>query len=606
MSTHGLTKEQIFQYQINSRPSIWAQHYTKLRGKPYRFEQLMKDGALDLRKPSEIPKEDWRIGLRGQRQFLQQPLDDQHPHKAMQKSRQCGASENEVRETLWFSDVHPYTKQAYVFPTFDQVADFSKTRIEAVMKESPHVRDRMGLDPITGKKKPGEDPVDNVRLRKMGDDSWIFFRSGHTPKAGEGIDVDKVTFDEIDRMHPNVMIAFNETLSSSAYGWRRDISTPSLPGVGVNASFKESDQQHWFMKCPHCNYWMTLIHDFPKNVVDLKKDSRGVANHNLHLSHSFIRENDLYAYICMNCKAFVSDETRVNGIWRPLYDYKTRVRGYQISQLMCPWISCSQLMQKKEDYSLDQLFENYVIGRPYLGDNVMVSRGDILRCIDMSMTSPYDFRRDDVAQGVDWGNRSWGVNGMKHPDNPEKLIIMDIWDVLEAESMDIDGRRDNPHIRKTAEKMRQWDARRGVFDAGYGKDRNFELMQDFPGKIFSCFYPSLSTDSTKQVEDIWNEDDARVSVDRTMTLMIMAKKFRDGKFVIPAWVAQNPLFETFITHVTNLVLVRDIETDEKTKKEIIKQRVGTLPGGDHFGHAMNYLCIALRNLGSSGGSDFFV
>jgi hypothetical protein len=235
----------------------------------------------------------------------------------------------------------------------------------------------------------------------------------------------------------------------------------------------------------------------------------------------------------------------------------------------------------------------------------MVSRGDIMRCIDNSMTSPYDFRRDNVAQGVDWGNRSWGANGMRHPDNPDKIIILDIWDIKEDEAEMHDGRKDNPHIRKTGEKLRQWDARRGVFDAGYGKDRNWELMQDFPGKVFSCFYPSLSTDITKTIEDVWNEDDAKVSVDRTMTLMIMAKMFRDGRFVIPAWVAQNPLFETFILHVTNLVLVRDIETDEKTKKEVIKQRVGTLPGGDHFGHAMNYLTIALRKVIDDGGSEFF-
>lgn len=199
------TTEEIIKYQVQKRPSIWAQYYTKLRGKDYRFEQRLPDGSLDLRHAHEIPRDDYRIGLRGQRQFLQQPLDDQHQHKTMQKSRQCGASENEVRETLWFGDAHPRTKQAYVFPTFDQVADFSKTRIEEVMKDSPYVRDRMGLDPLTGKKKPGQaaEVVDNVRLRKIGD-SWIFFRSGHTPKAGEGIDVDKVTFDEIDRMHQSI------------------------------------------------------------------------------------------------------------------------------------------------------------------------------------------------------------------------------------------------------------------------------------------------------------------------------------------------------------------------------------------------------------------
>jgi hypothetical protein len=609
MSSRQPTREEIFEYQIKTRPSIWAQFYTRLRGKEYRFEQLTPDGRLDLRRPNEIPHSDPRIGLRGQRQFLQQILDDQHKHKTNQKSRQCGASENEVRETLHFGDQHPFTKQAYVFPTFDQVADFSKTRIEEVMKDSPMSGSAWAWTRSQGKKRPGEDVVDNVRLRKIGD-SWIFFRSGHTPKAGEGIDVDKVTFDEIDRMHPNVMIAFNETLSSSAFGWRRDVSTPSLPGVGVNASFKESDQRHWFMKCPHCNNWFTLIHDFPKCVVELTKDSRGLPNHDHHLSNPWLRQEDTHAYVCMKCHNFVSDETRVLGIWKALYPYKAPdqlrgIRGYQISQLMCPWISASDLMKKKKDYQLDQLFENYVIGRPYLGDNVMVSRADIMRCVDMSITNPYDLRRDNITQGVDWGNTSWGVNGMRHPDNPELAVIMDIWTASEDEAQIHDGRKDNPHIRRTAEKMRQWNVKRGVFDAGYGKDRNWELMQDFPGKVFSCFYPNLSTDMTKNVEDVWNEDDSKVSVDRTLTLMLMAKGFRDGRYIIPKWVAENPHFETFIKHVTNLVLIRDIETDEKTKKEIIKQRVGTLPGGDHFGHAMNYFSIALRKMDNSGSSDFF-
>jgi len=411
---------------------------------------------------------------------------------------------------------------------------------------------------------------------------------------------------EIDRMSPNVMIAFNETLSSSAYGWRRDVSTPSLPGVGVNASFKDSDQQHWFMKCPHCNQWTAMIHDFPKNVEKLSTDRHGKPNHNLHLVHNFIQESDHYVYICMKCKRPMSDETRVNGIWQPLYPRKERIRGYQISQLMCPWISATQLMQKKEDYKLDQLFMNYVIGLTYLGDNVMITKGDILRCIDTSITNPYDFRRENVCQGVDWGNTSWGINGMPHPDNPNKVIILDIWNVLDDEATTTDGRKDNPHITRTADKMRQWDARRGVFDAGYGKDRNWELMQVFPGKVFSCFYPNLSSVGTKTVEDQWNDDDAKVSVDRTLTLRIMAKMFRDGLFVIPNWVASNPLFDTFIKHLTNIVLISDIEEDVKTRKEMVTQRVGTLPGGDHFAHAMNYLTIALRKANSNSGGDFFV
>ncbi len=599
----GLTIEQVIDYQTKARPSIWAQRHTKLRGKLYRFEQRLPNGKLDLRRAGDIPRTDTNIGLRGQRQFLQKILDDQHRHKCTQKSRQCGASENEVRETLWFSDVHEYTKQVYVFPTFDQVADFSKTRIEEVMKDSPYVKERMGFDPVTGKKKQGEDPVDNVRLRRMGN-SFIFFRSGHSPKAGEGIDCDKVVFDEIDRMHQQVMIAFNETLSSSAFGWRRDVSTPSLPGVGVNASFQKSDQKHWWMKCPHCNHWFTLIHDFPKCVVELQKDTKGTPNHNLHLSHDFISETDTHAYICMKCGKFVSDETRVLGLWHPLYPHIKDLSGYQISQVMCAWISATDLMRKKADYNLEQLFMNYVIGMPYLGDNILLTAADILRCVDRSVTNPYDYKRDMVCIGGDWGNQSWGLAGMRLP-NSEKYLLLDMWAIEDSDTKLVSGRKDNPHIRMSVEKIRQWNAKRAVFDAGYGKDKNWELMQEFPKKVFGCFYPNLSTDVTKNVHDQWNEDDNKVSVDRTTTLLTMCKEIRDGKWVIPDWVARNPLFPTFVKHLTNLVVIRDIEEDERTHKEMIKVRVGTLPGGDHFGHAMNYLTISLRKAGNSGKSSFF-
>lgn len=595
-----LSYSDILDYQCRKRPSIWAQRYTKLRGRPYRFEQLLSDGSLDLRQPHEIPHHETNIGLRGQRQFLQQPLDDQHPWKAMQKSRQCGASENEVREALWFADTFPYTKQVYLFPTFDQVADFSKTRIEEVMKDSPYLKDRMGIDPVTNKKRKGTEVVDNVRLRKLGD-SWIFFRSGSQPKAGEGIDVDCVRFDEIDRIPAASLTAFNETLSASSFGWRRDVSTPSLPNVGVNASFSKSDQQHWWMRCPSCSHWFTLIHDFPNCVVELPRDSYGRANHDYHLRYSFIKETDLYAYQCMKCKRLVSDETRIRGMWQPLYKHRDRIRGYQISQLICPWISATQLMQKKEDYKLEQLFENYVIGRPYLGDNILLTREDIMQCIDTGLVNPYDLKLRGVCIGTDWGNQSWGIAGMIHPDNPDKVVILDIWSIEDSESTS----GENPHIQKSIEKFRQWNAVRGVYDAGYGKDRNWELMQVFPSRVFSCFYPNLSTANSKQVKDQWNGTDAKVNVDRTLTLKIMTKAFRDQQIVIPDWVTKNPLFDTFITHLTNLVLIRDIEEDDKTKKETITERVGTLSGGDHFAHAMNYLMIALRKEEETKSSMLF-
>lgn len=595
----SIPPELVMQYNIKHRPSIWAQYYTKLKGRDYRFERLTDSGDLDLKGKA----------LGGQRQFLQQPLDDQHEWKSFQKSRQCGASENHVRETLWFADQHPHTKQVYVFPTDQQVSDFSRTRIDEVVKDSPYLIRRLGMDPKTRKRLPGgEEVINSVHLRKIGE-SFIFFRSGHSPKAGEGIDCDIVYFDEIDRMHPNVFAAFNETLTSSNYGWRRDISTPSLPGVGVNQSFSRSDQHHWWMKCPHCNHFFTLILDEDYGIVELPRDTNGRANHDYHLHYDFIQEDDTHAFACPKCHRAVSDETRIQGFWHPLHSDNKRIRGYQISQLICPWISATKIIQKKEDYQgLEQAWTNYVIGLPYLGDNVLVTSNDIWACVDRSLKNPYELKREGLNMGVDWGNESWMITGMLHPDGSGRIIIMDIASVKDREAqVTADGKKDNPHIREVANKMRQWQATRGVFDAGYGKDRNHELLNQFPARVFSCFYPEAGAKTIKTFQDQWDEKGFKVSVDRTMTLKVATKMFVDRKVVIPEWVVLNPLFETFIRHVTNLVSIKDIEEDMSTRTERIIERIGSLPGGDHLGHAWNYLTIALRAQKAGGGnSDFFM
>lgn len=570
------TAQEILDYNIYHRPSIWAQYYTRLKGEPYRFERLLPDGKPDLSRPQL------------QRKFLQQPLDDQHPWKATQKARQLGLSENGVRETLWFADTHDFTKQVYLFPTDNQVKDFSRTRISEVIEDSPYLQQRMGIDPETRKRiDTTSEYVDNVKLKKIGK-SYIFFRSGATSKAGEGIDCDVVTFDEIDRMAPDVQIAFNETLSASPYGWRRDISTPTLPGVGVNASFQNSDQQHWWMKCPHCGNFFTLILEYPRSVVPLTAKMRekyGLADDETHI------------YICVKCGEMVTNETRILGFWHPLYKDRTRVRGYQLTQMTAPWISATKMMAKREDYRLDQLFMNYVIGLPYLGDNILIRRSDVEKCIDTSLTDIGQVKLRDVCIGGDWGNESWQIVGM--PYNERQWILLDLFKVTDAHKIG----NQNPHITFSADLFRKWRTKLAVYDAGYGKDRNFELLSTFPGKVYSCFYPNNFTDYTKDFSDRWDDTGMRVSVDRTMTLKLMVKKFVDGEIVIPNWVAQSELFPTFIKHITNLVSIREISED-KNGVESITERIGSLPGGDHFGHAMNYLSIALRKVGNRPKSEF--
>lgn len=573
----NFTTAEILAYEQKRRPSVWAQVNTRLKGEPFRFST--PDGKQ----------------LQLQREFLKQPLDDQHPHKTTQKARQLGLSENGVRESLWFADMHDFTKQVYTFPTDGQVKDFSRTRIKEVIDDSPYLTRRMGIDPHTKKRiNHLEEIVDNVKLKKIGK-SYIFFRSGATPKAGEGIDCDVVYFDEIDRMHPNVTIAFNETLSSSPYGWRRDISTPSLPGVGVNASFQKSDQQHWFMKCPFCGEYFTLILEFPRCIIDIPKTWYN------KYPNLYDRDKDKKAYICVKCNSPVDNETKMKGFWYPLYKHKKDIRGYQLTQLVAPWISATRVMQKKEDYKVEQLFVNYVIGLTYLGDNILLTKHDIERCIDYTIDDPVKLNIKNVVIGGDWGNESWQIAGMKHPNNKDLWVILDLFKISDTDKIG----NENPHIKYSTQFFKKWRAKLGIYDAGYGKDRNFDLLKTFPGKIFSCFYPNNFTDYTKDFEDRWDEDGHRLSVDRTMSLKLVAHKFVSGEVVIPKWVAESPLFPTFVKHLTNLVSVKDID-EQIDGGEKITERIGSLPGGDHFAHACLYMFAGLRLGSNAPKSDFWM
>lgn len=576
----NFSEQEILEYGCKTRPSIWAQRYTALKGRPYTFKGLLPDGKLDLSKK----------GLIQQRQFLQQPLDDQHPWTTHQKSRQLGLTENSTRECLWFADQHDYTKQVYVFPTDQQVKDFSRTRVSETIDSSNYLLKRMNIDPYTRKKiDKATEEVDNVKLKKI-NKSFIFFRSGATPRAGEGIDCDVVYFDELDRMARNVTVAFNETIAQSLFGWRRDISTPSLPNVGVNDSFEQSDRNYWFMKCPHCNNFFTLILEYPKSIIELPKKWINSYPH-------IFNEWDTHAYVCTKCYKPVDNATRINGFWHPIYPSRNRIRGYQLTQLIAAWISATKLMQKKTDYKLTQLFINYVIGLPYLGDNIILSETDIQKCINYNIENPHKITRRNVVVGGDWGNESWQIVACTSPDYPDKIIILDLKKIEEVPS------GENPHITESIDLFRTWNAELGVYDAGYGKDRNWELRQTFPGKIFSCFYPNNFTDYTKDFEDRWEDNSGRVSVDRTMTIKLSLKQFKDNKIIIPKWVAENPLFPKFTKHLTNMVSIKDIDED-KHGVEVITERIGSLPGGDHFGHAWNYLLIGIRKIKDNIKNDF--
>jgi len=512
-------------------PSIWVMRKRKLKGEPLSF----------------VPREINARTMNRVRPFLEQPLNDESREKGYRKARQMGLSENSVSEVLWFLDTKPHTKAFYTFPTNRQMQDFSNTRIAEAISESDHLKSVMG-------------DIKNVNLKQVGT-SFLFLRGSQTERLGEGVDADIAFFDEIDRMPQRVKVAFEESLQGSLWGYVREISTPTVPNHGIDEGWNKSKQWYWFIKCSKCNTKQTLEW--------LPTDDHGG-------KVSIAEREGIHVYVCRHCDREISMEDRIRGEWVAKYP-RREPSYYQFTQLMAPWITAERLFQKQEDYPFKQLFFNYCLGIPYLGDNVLVTEENILaRQVHVSR----DKWRGPRAMGIDWGDRSWIVVLQALADGKVGLVHLE-----RIETSDIDE-----IVAQVAACFERFDVKVMVNDAGYGKDRNTMLLKKFPDRVFSCFYPNVEKGS-KIFEPQWQDESHKVSLDRTTSIKLALGLFRVKDSVVIAPEVSLMELKTFVKHCTNLVAVRDF--DEKTRE--IEEWIAST-GQDHYGHAWNYAATALQKL----------
>jgi len=531
-----------------SDPVIWTMVKRRLRKMPltYDVSALIKAGRTTM-----------DVLLR-HRPFLIQPLRDQHKHKCYIKSRQVGVSELSITETLQFLDTHGNDKKwVYCFPREKQLLQFSSTRLVPAFEESPLMAALLG--------------VPNQTLLKRINKGYLLLRSTWESNLGEGIDADGVTFDEKDRMKPGIDVAFKESLKSSPYGYLRELSTPTLPGRGIDEVWKKSDQHLWHVRCTKCNLWQPI--DYPDNFVQLVD----------YPQHGLTEiPQDSWTFACRKpmCRGPLD---RLHGQWVATFPDRKLVRGYHITQMMCPWISPTGIMQELITYKFRQLWENYVLGRISKGESILVSDEDLLAC--SAGYQLYAHRTRDWAKisiGIDWGATNWFVVlGLNALNNRRYVIGLGIIE---------DDARDALNMSEVISYISPFEPDIIIADAGYGKDRNAKLLKHFDPsgqleRFFACFY-NPSTKASRTFQPQWG--DARVLVDRTISLKMMCRAFKDREIGLAA---NDPKTEILKKHIRALAPLKEQDEDTKEIYETIEAT-----GPDHFAHALSYAELGMDKI----------
>lgn len=529
------TNKDLIETIIRETPSLYAlKHYT-IRGKPITFDiQSYNDKRARGHRP-------WQKGI----------IDDQHEDKVVRKSRQLGLSEMGCLELLHFIDTKPNVKTMFTFPRSRQVSDFVKTRLNPVLDSNPYFSEIL------------DQQMNSLEVKKIRE-SFMLFRSAWGSALGEGADIDMLAFDEYDRMTEGIEFAFQESMKSSAFGWLRRWSTPTIPGRGVDALFQKSDQRFWTHKCQHCNHWQVL--DFVDNIIQLNPNGVNIMTDEI--------EDGTFDFVCAKCKK--SLDRWYSGEWVAKYPSRSGVRGYHISQMDAVWISADDVKRRELTYTSKQLFHNYVIGMPFASEGLLITEDDILA--STRLEAPVTGRRDyaKIVVGIDWNKVNYAaVIGIKENGQTDLIKVFSF--------------EDNPNkpldaVSMLAASLYPFDPDLIVADEGYGADRNSYLMQLFKGRTWACRYQTYKGKS-KPI-DSWNETARLVTVDKTLKVqrMLHMIKARGLGF----WKMDDDML-LVLKHLKNTRIMVEEENG-------IVYEVATRVGDDHTAAALNYACIAAEKI----------
>lgn len=519
-------------------PTLWALKFKPIKNKPMTFVSNHNPFA--------------------NRPWQEEILNDRHPNKVVQKGRQIGMSELSATEVLYFADQYPNVNIMYTFPTLGQMADFSRTRISPVINASPHLSSRISRD------------LNNVSTKMIGS-SNVFMRTSGDGSQGEGADVDMYCADEYDRMKAGVEFAFKESLSSSKYGFMRRWSTPTIPGMGINALYEKSDQRRYLYKCDHCGTWQEVTIN---SIVQVKDGFNRVTEE---------IEDGTYQFQCTHCHKELNRWNK--GKWVARYPSRKETRGYFVSQLDACYISADEIKRKELQYPFKQLFYNYVLGEPYANVGLQVTEEDVKRHITIpreQLNREHDFAAYVV--GVDWGEPSWCVVlGIR---NNRTIQIVSLKKFIRSETEPLQD------VRQLISHIKPYKPDIIIADAGYGADKNTELYREFPYAMYSCSWNTFTNPlSNKNFLDRWNESNRNVNVDKTTKMLRTLQAVKQGYIGFFGW--NEEMTQVITNHLINVQIL------DKEKDGLVYQ-VATRKGPDHLACCLAYALIGVDRVTQYG------
>ena len=474
-----------------------------------------------------------------------------------QKAAQMGYTELLLNWTFYNIDLKGESV-LYVLPTDDNAGDFAAGRFDPALEVSEHLNNLFS-------------DVKNTKMKRAGTAS-LYIRGSRSENKLISVPVAKCALDEVDRMVLKNIPMIWERMSGQPESQAWMISTPTVPGLGINAYYEESSKEHYFFKCPACGRHIELT--FPDSIIIADEKE-------VHLSH----------LICTKCKAVLKHEEKmsyIDGIWVPEVN-DAYSRGFYINQLYSTTVTPVKFARAYYKSLLnpaeEQEFHNQKCGAPHLTEGARVEDTDIEACTMNHRNGDRPKATTVVTMGVDVGK--W-----LHCEIDEWTMVRkasDIHSSCTCKTLKICKVVDFEELEKL---ILDYGVNYTVIDANPERRKALAFCKRFYGHASMCFYgrEQKGREITEGIEM------PSITVDRTSWIDVALGRFtaKNKTIAIPMDTQSE-----YKEHLKNLVKIYEKDKDGNPVAKYINGN-----RDDHYAHARTYAEIALSMaVGSATSKD---
>ena len=499
-------------------------------------------------------------------EYQQRILDSEAREINVRKCSQVGISELSIRRALALCGMIRNFTCIMTLPTASFAAKISKTRVAPVINGSPYLR-AMKQD------------VDNVEVKQFSNGSFLYLNGAASSNAPISVPADCLIHDELDFSDGLTISQYQSRITHSTYKMKFRLSTPTIPGKGIDYEFQRSRRFFNFVKCSHCGHH--FVPDYYQHVVipGFTGELHDITKRNLHTVDYMSAR-----VLCPSCggtpdlspafREWVCENPEDNFV----------AEGFQVSPFDAPRIiTPGYLVEASTAYTNIGEFVNFNLGLPYYSQESVLSPEEIRGVI----TSEQYVGSAAYVMGIDLGKIC------------HICVAASSWDgsmqVVHLEAVALQRLRE-----RYVELRAKYRVRVSVIDSLPYTDTVLAL-QAIDQNLWASVYANMRGAElfvVKKREE--NDEDGvqqlrQINVSRDKTFDALMAFIRSGQF--SKVTCEND--DLFVTHCTDMRRMKDWDA---RAQEMVFRWVKSEQGDDHYWFATSYAFLAKHICGTFSGA----